>query len=104
MCLRLSSREKKKNRNSPSRKTVGDKEAPPRTSHHSRASPTERGKALAAGRTCSGQGPWEYGCLHLSNAAAEWQARNPRRRSRELKVACPLEGLVRQPSSRRQQP
>jgi hypothetical protein len=24
--------------------------------------------------------------------------------SRELEVACPLEGLVRQPSSRRQQP
>jgi hypothetical protein len=33
--------------------------------------------------------------LLLANAAPEWQARNPRRRSRELKVACPLGGLVR---------
>jgi hypothetical protein len=28
MCMRLSSRDKKKNRNSPSRKTVGDKQSP----------------------------------------------------------------------------
>jgi hypothetical protein len=30
-----------------------------------------------------------------SNAAPEWQARSLRGRSRELVVACPLEGLVR---------
>ncbi len=45
MCLRLSSREKKKNRNSPSRKTVGDKQAPQLASHHSLASPSEKGKS-----------------------------------------------------------
>jgi hypothetical protein len=43
-CLRLSSREKKKNRNSPSRKTVGDKLAPPLASYHSLASSSEQGK------------------------------------------------------------
>ena len=45
MCLRLSSREKKKNRNSPSRKTVGDKQAPPLSTQHSLASPSEKGKS-----------------------------------------------------------
>ena len=45
MCLRVSSREKKKNRNSPSRKTVGDKQAPPLASHHSLVSPSEKGKS-----------------------------------------------------------
>jgi hypothetical protein len=29
-----------------------------------------------------------------TNAAPEWQARSPRWRSREMMVACPLEGLV----------
>ena len=45
ICLRLSSREKKKNRNSPSRKTVGDKHAPSFDSHHSLTSPSEKGKS-----------------------------------------------------------
>jgi hypothetical protein len=67
MCLRLSSREKKKNRNSPSRKTVGDKQAHPLASKHSLASPSETGKAPAADLTRSCQGPGEYGCLHLPN-------------------------------------
>ncbi len=46
MCLRLSSREKKKNRNSPSLNTVGDKQAPPLASQHSLVSPSEAGKKL----------------------------------------------------------
>jgi hypothetical protein len=33
-----------------------------------------------------------------SNAAPEWQAHTLRWRSRELAVACPLEGLVRRRS------
>ena len=33
------------------------------------------------------------------NAAPEWQAESLRCRSRELAVACPLEGLVGRPSS-----
>ena len=37
--------------------------------------------------------------LGLSNAAPEWQAESLRCRSRELAVACPLEGLVGRPSS-----
>lgn len=35
-------------------------------------------------------------CFHTpSNAAHEWQAKGLRWRSRELAVACPLDGLVR---------
>jgi hypothetical protein len=33
--------------------------------------------------------------MTASNAAPEWQAGTPRRRSGESLVACPLEGLVR---------
>jgi hypothetical protein len=42
--------------------------------------------------------------LGAGNAALEWQARSSGWLSRELVVACPFEGLARQPSSRRQQP
>jgi len=45
MCSRLSSRGKKKNRNSPSRMTVGDQQAPPHASQHGLASPSEAGKS-----------------------------------------------------------
>jgi hypothetical protein len=35
------------------------------------------------------------GCLHLSNAAPEWQAGSVRGESRDPVAACPLKGLVR---------
>jgi hypothetical protein len=43
--------------------------------------------------SCSGSG------LLSPNAAPEWQARILRWRSREIMVACPLEGLVRLPDA-----
>jgi hypothetical protein len=68
MCLRLSSREKKKNRNSPSRKTVGDKQAPPLASHHSLASPSEKGKSSCSRSDTFRPRAMGIRCLHLSNA------------------------------------
>ena len=75
MCLRLSSREKKKNRNSPSRKTVGDKQAPPLASHHSLASPSEKGKS-----SCSRSDTFRPRAMRIRLPASFQRSSSPSRR------------------------
>jgi hypothetical protein len=76
MCLRLSSREKKKNRNSPSRKTVGDKQAPPLASQHSLASPSEKGKS-----SCSRSDPFRPRTMRIRLSASFQYLAQPHLRS-----------------------
>lgn len=68
MCLRVLSREKKKNRNS----LFGRRLATNRLQHLlltiASLRPPRKGKAPAADLTRSSQGLYEYDCLHLSNA------------------------------------
>ena len=42
------------------------------TSYYSLASPSEKGESSCGRSPRSGQGPCEYSCLHLSNAAITW--------------------------------
>ena len=94
MCLRLSSREKKKNRNSPSRKTVGDKQAPPLASHHSLASSTEKGKS-----TCSRSHRFRQGAMRIRLFASFQRSRSEAGRgfSREKNLSPRLLHLVVRP-------
>lgn len=74
-CLRLSSREKKKNRNSPSRKTVGDKLAPPLASYHSLASSSEQGKG-----SCSRSHRFRPGAMRIRLFASFQRSPSPGRK------------------------
>ena len=80
MCLRLSSREKKKNRNSPSWKTVGDKQAPPLASHHSLASPSEKGKS-----SCSSSDMFRPRAMRIRLSASFQRLPSPARKAAKLR-------------------
>jgi len=82
MCLRLSSRKKKKNLNSPSRKTVGDKQAPPLAFHHSLASPSEKGKS-----SCSRSDTFRPRALRIRLSASFQRWPSPARKEPQQECA-----------------